>query len=56
MQFDTTLTESDLDPAAREFAKSLQEQGIKPDVDYGVEGFQEPFGSRLLRLIGVKKD
>lgn len=56
MQFDNTLTETDLDPAAREFAKSLREQGVKPDVDYGVEGFEESLSSRLLRLIGIKKD
>ncbi|MEN7342573.1 MAG: hypothetical protein AAAFM81_06490 [Pseudomonadota bacterium] len=56
MQFDNTLTETDLDPAAREFAKSLREQGVRPSVDYGVDGFSESFGTRLLRLLGLKKD
>ncbi|MFK8051616.1 MAG: hypothetical protein AB8F65_01490 [Woeseiaceae bacterium] len=56
MQFDNTMTESDLDPAAQEFARSLRENGVKPSVDYGVEGFQEPLGTRLLRMLGVKKD
>lgn len=56
MNFDTTLTETDLDPAAREFAKSLREQGVKPDVDYGVDGFEEPLSTRLLRLLGIRRD
>ena len=56
MRFDNTLTEIDLDPAAREFAQKLREQGVKPDVDYGVDGFQESLGARLLRMIGVKPD
>lgn len=56
MQFDNTVTETDLDPAAREFAQQLRDSGVKPDVDYGVDGFQESLGARLLRLIGVKSD
>ncbi|MEL6951188.1 MAG: hypothetical protein AAGM16_13860 [Pseudomonadota bacterium] len=56
MQFDNTVTETDLDPAAREFAEQLRERGVKPDVDYGVDGFSESLGARLLRLLGVKKD
>lgn len=56
MQFDNTVTETDLDPAAREFAEQLRERGVKPDVDYGVDGFSESLGARLLRLLGVKQD
>lgn len=56
MQFDNTVTETDLDPAAREFAQQLRDKGLKPDVDYGVDGFQESLGARLLRLIGVRSD
>ena len=56
MKFENTVTETDLDPAAREFAEQLRERGIKPDVDYGVDGFQESLGARLLRLIGMKPD
>ena len=56
MQFDNTVTETDLDPAAREFAQQLRDSGVKQDVDYGVDGFQESLGARLLRLIGVKAD
>lgn len=56
MQFDNTMTETDLDPAAREFARSLREKGVKPDVDYGIDAFEESLGRRLLRLLGIKKD
>lgn len=56
MRFDTTLTETDLDPAAREFAKQLREQGVNRQVDFGVDGFQEPLGQRVLRLFGIKKE
>ncbi|MEM7610802.1 MAG: hypothetical protein AAF270_03940 [Pseudomonadota bacterium] len=56
MQFDNTVTETDLDPAAREFARTLKEKGVKPEVDYGVDGFQESLGTRLLRMMGIKKD
>lgn len=56
MQFDNTLTETDLDPAAREFAQRLREQGTQQKVDFGVDGFQEPLGTRVLRLFGIKKD
>ena len=56
MQFDTTMTETDLDPAAQEFAKQLREQGIKPDTDYGVDVFRESLGSRVLRMFGIKRD
>lgn len=56
MQFDNTVTETDLDPAAREFAEQLRERGVKPDVDYGIDGFDESLGARLLRLLGVKHD
>ncbi len=56
MQFDNTVTETDLDPAAREFAEQLRQQGVKQPADYGVDGFQEPLGIRVLRLFGIKRD
>ncbi len=56
MKFESTVTETDLDPAAREFAEQLRERGVKQDVDYGIDGFQESLGARLLRLIGIKPD
>jgi hypothetical protein len=54
MQFDNTLTETDLDPAAREFAEQLRQRGAKPDTDMGIDGFEESLGARLLRLIGIR--
>lgn len=56
MQFDNTVTETDLDPAAREFAEQLRQGGIKPDTDYGVDGFEESLGARLLRMIGIRSE
>lgn len=56
MQFDTTLTETDLDPAAQEFARQLREQGVSQDTDYGVDAFQDSFGTRVLRMFGIKRD
>ncbi|MEM9172770.1 MAG: hypothetical protein AAGA84_08710 [Pseudomonadota bacterium] len=56
MQFDTTVTETDLDPAAMEFAKQLREQGVEQPEDYRVDAFEEPLGARLLRLMGLKRD
>ena len=56
MQFDQTVSESDLDPAAREFAQRLRDQGVRQEVDYGVDGFEESFGARVLRLFGIKRD
>lgn len=56
MNFDNTLTETDLDPAAREFARSLREQGAKQESDWTVDGFDESLGRRLLRLLRVVRD
>ncbi|MEM8548318.1 MAG: hypothetical protein AAGF46_09175 [Pseudomonadota bacterium] len=56
MQFDNTISETDLDPAALEFARQLREKGSKPDSDYRVDAFQESLGTRFLRLIGIKRD
>lgn len=55
MNFENTLTETDLDPAAREFARKLREQGLQRDSDFGVDAFQESLGARFLRLLGLSK-
>lgn len=56
MNFETTMTESDLDPAAREFARSLREQGLNQEPDWTVDGFDESLGSRLLKMFRIVRD
>jgi hypothetical protein len=55
MNFENTMTETDLDPAAREFARSLREQGVQQEPDWTVDGFDESLGRRLLKMLRIVK-
>jgi len=50
MDFERTYTESELDPAALEFARSLRERPMETPRDMNIDGFGESLGARLLRL------
>ncbi|MEL7537233.1 MAG: hypothetical protein AAFZ58_16050 [Pseudomonadota bacterium] len=52
MSFDPGATEHDLDPAAMQFGEELRRtnKGGPRDDDFDVDGFDESFGRRILRL------
>lgn len=56
MDFDRTYSESELDPATLEFAKSLRERPADFARDMDVDGFRESLGARLLRLFRGRED
>lgn len=56
MDFDRTYTESELDPAALEFARSLRERPAETPGDMSIDAFGESLGARLLRLFRGRKD
>lgn len=56
MEYERTYTESELDAAALEFAKSLRERPMDLPRDMDVDGFRESLGARLLRLIRGRAD
>lgn len=56
MDFERTYTESELDPAALEFARSLREHPPESPRDMSIDGFGESLGARLLRLIRGRRD
>ncbi len=56
MSFESTMTEHDLDPAAVQFAEDLKRQNHKPEREFSVDGFNESFGNRLLRLFRRQRD
>lgn len=56
MDFERTYTESELDPAALEFARSLRERPLDAPRDMDIDGFGESLGVRLLRLFRGGKD
>jgi hypothetical protein len=56
MDFERTYTESELDPAALEFARSLRERSAEAPRDMNIDGFGESLGARLLRLFRGRKD
>lgn len=56
MDFDRTYSESELDPAALEFAKSLRERPAERLSDMDIDGFRESFGARILKLFRARDD
>lgn len=56
MDFESTYTEFELDPAALEFARSLREHPMQPYGDMRVDGFRETLATRLLRLFRRRTD
>ncbi len=56
MDFDRTYSESELDQAALDFAKSLRERPLDMPRDMTVDGFRESLGARLLRLFRSDTD
>ncbi len=56
MNFDSTVTEHDLDPATVAFAQDLARNGQKPGDDYSVDGFHEPLSQRIMRLFRRNTD
>lgn len=56
MNFENTVTEYDLDPAAVQFARELKQKSPKSENDYSIDGFHEPLSERLLRLFRLRKD
>ncbi len=56
MDFDSTYTESELDPAALEFARSLRERPPENHGSMDVDGFKESLGARILALFRGSRD
>lgn len=50
MSFESTVTEYDLDPAARQFAEELRRQQRGGEANMSVDGLEDTLGERFLRL------
>jgi len=50
MQFDTTITEQDMDAAASDFVQGLRGDSHSREPDLAVDGMSDSLLARLLRL------
>lgn len=53
MAFDNTISENELDPAARDFVQGLRADNFDVEPDLAVDGLKNSILSRLLSLFGL---
>ena len=53
MALDSTITEQDLDPQAKNFVQGLRRDSAEQEPDLAVDGLTDSLLSRVLRLFGI---
>ena len=55
MDFESTITDLDLDPSTRKFAESFCDELTDVGPNYSIDGMSESIGQRLLHALGLRK-